>query len=110
MSGVKGVGSAGALGASSGVSGAGSGELVHGGVRGPSSSSAASPRSTFVPPPSMFSPTYEVITTDEASMMPRSSVFPKSPKWLSKAPLNKLEPMALPSTRPFSAAYSKSAS
>lgn len=81
MSGVKYVGSAGALGASSGVSGAGSGEeLAHGGVRGPSSSSAASPRNTFVPPPSMFSPTYEVITTDEASMMPRSSVFPKSPK------------------------------
>ena len=43
-------------------------------------------------------------------MMPRSSVFPKSPKWLSKAPLNKLEPMALPRTRPFFAVYSKSAS
>lgn len=70
-----------AAGASSGVSGAGSGEVVaHGGVRGLSSSSAASPRRTFVPPPSMFSPTYEVITTDEASMMPRSSVLPKSPK------------------------------
>ena len=35
-------------------------------------------------------------------MMPRSSVFPKSPRWLLNAPLNKLEPMAFPSTRPLS--------
>ena len=79
-------------------------ELAQGGVRGPSSSaSAASLRIILVPPPSVFSPTYEVMTMEVGSMMPRSSTLPKSPRSVLKAPLNKLEPMAFPSTRPFSA-------
>ena len=43
-------------------------------------------------------------------MMPRSSVVPKSPRWLSNAPLNSDEPMAFPMVRPLSALNSKSAS
>jgi hypothetical protein len=43
-------------------------------------------------------------------MMPRSSVLPNSSRWLSNAPLNSDDPMALPIVRPFSALNSKSAS
>jgi len=62
---------------------AGSGvDDTQGGVRGPSSSSAsaAKPWLTLVPPPSMRSPTYEVMTMASGLMMPRSSTDPKSPK------------------------------
>ncbi len=40
-------------------------------------------------------------------MSPFSSTFPKSPRLLSKAPENKLEPIEFPNERDFGFSYSK---
>ena len=85
-----------------------------GGTRGPSLLSATSvgesSREILVEPPEAFSPLYEVKTTDEGSIISRSETFPKESRLESKAPLKRLEPMALPKARPCSASYVKSAS
>ncbi len=41
-------------------------------------------------------------------MSPFSSTLPKSPKFASNAPVNRLEPIAFPRERPFGCSYSKS--
>ena len=69
----------------------------HGGVRGPSSSSSSL---TCVPPPEVFSTTNSVMTTFDGSMSPRSSTLPKSSRFASNAPENRLDPIAFPSDRP----------
>jgi hypothetical protein len=69
-----------------------------------------SPSEIFVEPPDAFSPLYEVKITDEGSMISRSETFPKESRLESNAPLNRLEPIALPKVRPCSASKVKSAS
>ena len=61
-----------------------------------------------VSPPNEFSAAYEVIWTLAGSIISLSLTFPKSPRWLSKAPVNNEDPILLPNLRPWVTLYSKS--
>lgn len=82
-----------------GADNSGSEDCCQGGVLGASPSTGsfagAVPTVIAVVPPAEFSPKYEVILIVEASITPRSSTFPKSPKSLVKASVNIPLPTAL---------------
>ena len=73
--------------------------FCHGGIRGSSSdavsSTGALPTLIAVDPPAEFSPKYEVILILEESIIPRSSVLPKSPRSAVNALVNIPLPIAL---------------
>ena len=85
--------------------------LFQGGVLTSSSStSGAFPTEIAVAPPAAFSPKYDVILISDESIIPLSSILPKSPKSSPKAFENKPAPMEFFTTLPSSASKQKSAS
>ena len=96
-----------AVGVVTGAESSGSPDFCHGGTLGASSvfdsSIGALPTVIAVAPPAEFSPKYEVILILDASINPRSSTWPKSPRSLVNASVNMPLPIELLYTLPFSA-------